>query len=102
MPDLDIPCPCCLGSGRVALPEVYAATLHLLAQQSAEVNGAALARLAGCAETAMNNRLVKLEAWGLAVGRANGRERLWRAAARLPGGVEDRGPDARPVRLEEV
>lgn len=79
-----IPCPHCRGSGRTSLSDLYAATLRLLAEQPSEVNGASLARLAGCAETAMNNRLVRLESLGLAVGRTNGRERLWRAAPRSP------------------
>jgi biotin operon repressor len=74
-----VACPCCGGEGRVELTGTYRETLALLKRQRAEVNGAALARLAGCQETAMNNRLVRLERLGLAVGRRHGRERLWRA-----------------------
>lgn len=70
-------CPCCGGSGRVPLPDVYAETLRLLREQPGEINGAGLARLAGCAVTTMNNRLVRLESWGIVAGRVNGRERLW-------------------------
>lgn len=73
------PCPWCLGTGRMPLSGVYAATLALLRTQPDPINGAALARLAGCKETAMNNRMVRLEELGLAVGERDGRQRLWRA-----------------------
>lgn len=73
------PCGHCKGTGYLELTGANAETLELLSGQEQEVNGATLARLAGCRETAMNNRLVVLERHGYAVGRLNGRERLWRA-----------------------
>lgn len=72
-------CPHCHGSGKVETTGVYRETLDLLAQQKDELNGAALAHLAGCKPTAMNNRLVALERLGLAARRPYGRQRLWRA-----------------------
>jgi hypothetical protein len=74
-----VACPCCGGEGWVELTGTYRETLVLLKRQRAEVNGAALAKLCGIKATAMNNRLIYLERLGLAVGRRNGRERLWRA-----------------------
>ena len=72
-----VQCTHCGGSGLVELTGVYAETLALLARHS-DRNGAELARLAGCQETAMNNRLVALQRMGLAYGRKYGRSRLWR------------------------
>ena len=72
-------CPCCEGQGTIAMPDCYAETLRLLYAQKGPVNAAALAKLAGINGSAMANRLVWLEGQGLAVGRRNGRERLWRA-----------------------
>lgn len=74
-----VPCPRCCGKGTVELNDVLTRTLALLRRQKAEINGAALARLDGCGPNAMDNRLVDLERAGLASGRRNGRERLWRA-----------------------
>ena len=75
----EVPCPCCKGTGKVEMSGVYGKTWALLKRQRREINGAALARLAGCQATAMNNRLVRLQKLGLAIGRWHGRERLWRA-----------------------
>ena len=72
------PCPYCGRTGIVELTGVYAETLALLIEQNQELNGAALARLAGCKPEAMANRLVALQRMGLALGRRHGRERLWR------------------------
>lgn len=74
-----IPCGHCRGTGRIELTGIYAETLALLKKQRKPLNGAALAKLAGCKATAMNNRLVALEKHGLAEGILYGRERLWRA-----------------------
>lgn len=76
---IPVPCPRCHGCGTVELVGVHAETLALLRAQAVERNGAALARLAGVAPTAMNNRLIVLERLGLATGRQAGRQRLWRA-----------------------
>lgn len=73
----ETPCPHCRGTGRLQLTGVYLRTLELLGEQSGPVNGSALAKAAGCKATAMNNRLIALERLGLAVGRRDGRQRLW-------------------------
>lgn len=72
-------CPTCKGGGTVEITGQYADTLVLLRSQKQELNGAQLARIAGIKETAMNNRLVGLERFGLASGRWYGRQRLWSA-----------------------
>ena len=72
-------CPRCGGSGEVEFNGVHADTLALLRKQRREVSGAELARLAGCKQTAMNNRLAYLEELGFAVSRRYGRERLFQA-----------------------
>lgn len=78
-------CPCCRGSGQVALTGVYLDTLTLLAKQGKEMTGAELSRLAGCKETTMNQRLDQLERKGLLVSRTYGRKRLFRVADREDG-----------------
>lgn len=72
-------CPHCNGNGVVPLTGVYAETLDLLFSNPG-LNGAQLARLAGCKETAMNNRLKALERHGVAKGRQHGRQIIWRSA----------------------
>ncbi len=74
-----IPCGHCGGEGWVALTGVYADTLVLIREQKEALNGAELARLAGVKETAMNNRLVALEGFGLIEAERYGRERRWYA-----------------------
>jgi hypothetical protein len=74
-----VPCGHCGGAGRLELTGVYAETLDLLRRQQAEVNGAQLAKLAGCTNMAMCNRLVALERNGLATSRRYGQQRLWKA-----------------------
>jgi len=69
----------CRGSGRVELTGVYADTLALLRRQREPLNGAALARLAGCSNEAMCNRLRAIERHGLAKSRRHGREAIWTA-----------------------
>jgi len=78
MPPAYHPCPTCRGTGRIELTGVYAETLAMLRQCGEEITGAALARQAGCKATAMNNRLARLEAFGLAVSRWYGRKKLYR------------------------
>ncbi len=56
-----IRCHHCDGLGRLKLNGLAAETLKLLRKQPAEIHGAALAEIAGCAATAMNNRLAQLE-----------------------------------------
>jgi hypothetical protein len=71
-----IKCPHCNGVGTVELTGVYADTLALLKKNPGS-NGAGLARIAGCKETAMNNRLVALRQHGLARAIAYGRQKKW-------------------------
>lgn len=78
---MKVQCSCCKGTGKVELTGTYAETYELLRSQAKELNGAALARLAGCKPTAMNNRLTALERMGLASGRWYGRQRFWKAHA---------------------
>lgn len=75
-----MPCGSCGGSGKVVLSGVYSATLRLLRSQTKPINGAALAKLAGCSGMSMCNRLSALERHGVAVGERDGRQRLWKAA----------------------
>lgn len=74
-----IPCSQCAGEGYIELTGVFAETLELLRKQSTELNGVEMARLADCNPTAMNNRLVWLEAHGLAERKRFGRKSLWKA-----------------------
>lgn len=74
-----IPCSKCGSEGFIKLTGVYADTYNLLRQQPARLNGVELAILAGCEPTAMNNRLVWLEAHGLAERERKGRECVWQA-----------------------
>jgi hypothetical protein len=74
-----VECGYCGGSGRRSLTGALVETLTLLHRQQHEISGANLARLADCSGEAMANRLVVLERYGLAKGRRNGRERLWKA-----------------------
>jgi hypothetical protein len=73
-------CKCCKGEGSIELTGIYAETLFVLSRQTEEVSGAALARVVGCNNTAMCNRLKALEGHGLAVSRPYGRKLLWRVA----------------------
>lgn len=75
-----VKCPHCQGAGTVELTGVYAETLAILKRHSGHppLNGAALAVIAGCEPTAMNNRLKALEKHGLAIGQRFGREIKWR------------------------
>jgi hypothetical protein len=75
-----IQCSHCGGEGFIELTGVYAKTLDLLRKQRAALNGSALAKIAKCNPTAMNNRLVWLESQGLAERQRNGKESLWKAA----------------------
>jgi predicted transcriptional regulator len=77
-----VPCGCCRGTGVVPLASTHAATLALLRRQGEPINGANLAKLAGCSSEAMCNRLLKLEEYGLAEGEHDGRQRLWVATAK--------------------
>jgi hypothetical protein len=74
-----IPCSACAGTGRIPLTGEYAVTLDLLRKQRKPLCGAALAKLAGCSGEAMCNRLVRLEALGLARRVRFGRMSLWTA-----------------------
>ena len=77
-------CPYCSGTGSVAFSGVYAKTAELLAKQSESINGAGLAKLAGCSGAAMCNRLRAIESMGLATSVRSGREVLWAAVLRGP------------------
>lgn len=72
-------CMFCNGTGRRPVGGVYLKTLRMLRERTRPVTGASLARVARCKATAMNNRLARLEGWGLAVSEWRGRERLYRA-----------------------
>jgi predicted transcriptional regulator len=74
-----VPCGCCRGTGQIPLGDVYRETIELLRRQSQPVNGAELARQAGCKNEAMCNRLIVLEKYGMATSRRDGRERIWTA-----------------------
>ena len=71
-------CPRCGGSGRIEMSSPYAEALVILRAQVTELNGADLARLAGCNATAMCQRLHYLRQQGLAAMRTDGRQNLWR------------------------
>lgn len=70
-------CSKCNGVGIVPLTGRALETYHLLRRQRAPINGADLARQIDIAETAMNNRLARLERLGLAARQINGVESLW-------------------------
>jgi Fic family protein len=75
------PCNCCGGTGRLEVTGAYAETLALLRRELRprdEITGAALAAVAGCKPTAMNNRLARLEELGFVTSRRFGRLRLFR------------------------
>lgn len=76
---LMITCHCCKGEGLIELTGDTALTYWELCKQKAEVTGADLAIVMGTAPTAMNNRLAKLEEFGLATSRRWGRKRLYKA-----------------------
>lgn len=79
MKPIKIQCSRCRGKGTVPLTGVYAKTMNVLKALGKPMNGAQIGRLMGCKETAMNQRLIRLQGLGLAYGEWNGRERLWRA-----------------------
>jgi hypothetical protein len=60
----------------VELTGVYAETLSLVYAHPS-LNGAALARIAKCKPTAMNNRLKALERMGVIEGMRFGQQILW-------------------------
>ncbi len=70
-------CTRCCGTGSIELTGVYAETLALVIRHPG-LNGAALAKKAGCQATAMNNRLKALERLGVAVGKKFGRQIIWK------------------------
>ena len=72
-----VQCPHCGGTGTVELTGIYADTLRLLIRRPG-LNGAALAKIAGCKATAMNNRLKALEGHGVAEGEQYGRQIIWK------------------------
>ena len=76
---LFVTCTCCGGTGKREFNGVFADTLELLKSMKEEISGAELARMDGCNNTAMCNRLVELEKHGCAVSRKYGKERLWKA-----------------------
>jgi hypothetical protein len=69
-------CTHCGGTGSVELSGVYADTLALVIRKPG-LNGSALAKIARCKATAMNNRLKALERLGVATGKRYGREITW-------------------------
>jgi len=78
-----VQCSCCGGTGTVALTGVYFDTLGLLRKQKEEIHGAALARIAGCNATAMNNRLAYLEENGFVTSCVYGRKKLFSAIRKV-------------------
>lgn len=74
-----VSCSQCDGEGLIALTGIFAETVTLLRQEQTAINGADLARKHGVNPTAMNNRLVWLEARGLAQRQRYGRESRWLA-----------------------
>lgn len=75
-----VQCTHCQGTGTIQLTGVYAETLGLIISHPS-LNGATLAKLAGCNATAMNNRLKALERHGVATGQRFGRSIYWKAKA---------------------
>jgi hypothetical protein len=71
-----VECTHCGGSGSIELTGVYAETLNLVILHPGR-NGAALAGIAGCEPTAMNNRLRAMERRGVVTGKRFGRSILW-------------------------
>jgi len=71
-----VSCTHCQGTGTIELTGVYAETLSILIRNPG-LNGAALAKIARCKDTAMNNRLKALECHGVATGKRYGRQILW-------------------------
>jgi hypothetical protein len=78
-----IKCRHCGGRGEIALTGVYAETLQLV-KKNPRLNGAQLAAIAGCKPTAMNNRLARLQLYGMLDSQLYGRSILWTA---VPGGA---------------
>jgi len=72
-------CGRCHGTGRIQLTGIWLDTLALLRNIKGPLSGADLARLMGCKNEAMCNRLVALEQMGLSRSRPYGRVRLWMA-----------------------
>ena len=78
MPKLRVKCSRCNGLGSVAMTKALTLTYRLLCQQRKPISGAELARKDGSITgVAMANRLLRLEALGLAEGERDGKERLW-------------------------
>lgn len=76
---VSLPCRCCGGTGSVPLSGVYLETYMALLDRDDGPSGADLARAMGVKGTAMNMRLAKLEAMGLAEQTRYGRKCLWKA-----------------------
>ena len=77
-----VDCGRCRGTGKIPFTGVYAKTLRLLDAQEKPINGADLAAKFGCAPSAMCNRLIALEALGLASAICFGHEKLWTSIAK--------------------
>ena len=76
MSRLHVECECCKGSGWREVTGVYRETFELV-KKNPGMNGAALAALAGCKATAMNNRLTAMEKLDLVESEEFGREKRW-------------------------
>lgn len=74
-------CPHCGGTGTERLTGVYAETLKLV-RKHPNSHGAALAKIAKCEATAMNNRLSALARMGLIIGERYGRKTNYRSKSR--------------------
>jgi predicted ArsR family transcriptional regulator len=72
-------CGHCHGMGRVELTGEALSTLKAVTAAKREITGAELGKILGATGMAMNNRLVKLEEYGLVLSRRWGRQRFYKA-----------------------
>lgn len=75
---MKIKCGHCDGTGRRELSKLFLTTLQFLHFQGS-ATGAELCRRAKCKPTTMNNRLAKLEEFGLVTSERIGKRRVYRA-----------------------
>lgn len=72
-------CPCCDGTGRIALTGIYLETLHEMRRRCKTVEAYVVANRDAawfqCEPTALNNRLARLEELGFVFSEKYGRQR---------------------------